>query len=306
MPGRRAERALPGSVALVEQPPWPFCFHAGPCGWSSSGAGRSGCETQALHLLRRAGTGQGWAGSHRHFRGCRAPSRRSCLGKAGRRLQEGCRPRWQCDSVGWAPPAQPLPRRWQQPQPVCWSPGKGGCVQGGGLMSPQRGWQEVTLILILIIPITGCPEWELCGPAAGRRRRRSRGCNQATLPRGPSELVCSGAGRCFCSVTWKWLCVPWGASPGWDGGKELSARGGLGSRAAPLCRYHGSVKQLESPGEGRWQELGFYLKCNLLADSCRDLWQCPSMLEMWEAHVQGDLEGHHLCRERLSAQGCPA
>lgn len=52
------------------------------------------------------------------------------------------------------------------------------------------------------------------------RRRRSRGCNQAVLPGGPRELVCSGAGGCLCSVTWKWLRVPWGASPGWDGGRS--------------------------------------------------------------------------------------
>lgn len=134
--------------------------------WSSSGAGRSGCETQALHLLCCAGTGQGWAGSHRHFRGCRAPSRRSCLGKAGRRLEEGCRPCWQCDSVGWAPSTQPLPRCWQQPQPVCWSSGKGlgdACGVGGSCPHSGAGW-EVTLILILIVPIMGCPELELRGP----------------------------------------------------------------------------------------------------------------------------------------------
>lgn len=79
-------------------------------------------------------------------------------------------------------------------------------------------------------------------------------------------------------------CQPW---LGW--GKELSAHRGLGSRAAPLCWYRGGVKQLERPGEGRWQELGFYLKCSLFVDSCRDLWQCPSTSEMWEAHLQGDL-----------------
>lgn len=140
MPGRRAEVALLQSAVLVEQPPWPFSFHARPCGWSSSGAGRSGCETQALHLLLHAGTGQGRAGSHRHFRECRAPSRCSCLGKAGRRLEEGCRPCWHCDSMGWAPSTQPLPQRWQQPQPMCWSSGKGlGDVCRVGGSCPHSG-----------------------------------------------------------------------------------------------------------------------------------------------------------------------
>lgn len=62
--------------------------------------------------------------------------------KAGRRLEEGCRPRWQCDSVGWAPPAQPLPQRWQQPQPVCWSSGKGlgdVCRVGGSCPHSRAG-----------------------------------------------------------------------------------------------------------------------------------------------------------------------
>lgn len=58
------------------------------------------------------------------------------------------------------------------------------------------------------------------------------------------------------------------------GGQELSVCAGLGSRAAPLCRYRGGVKQLGRSGEGRWQELGFYLNWSLLVDSCRDLWQC--------------------------------
>lgn len=149
MPGRRAEGALLGSAVLAEQPPGSSLSVLDDVAgagleqlWSSSGAGRSGCETQALHLLCRAGTGQGRAGSHRRFRGCRAPSRRSCLGKAGRRLEEGCRPRWQCDSVGWAPPAQLLPQRWQQPQPVCWSSGKGlgdVCWVGGSCPHSRAG-----------------------------------------------------------------------------------------------------------------------------------------------------------------------
>lgn len=44
-------------------------------------------------------------------------------------------------------------------------------------------------------------------------------------------------------------CQPWLGY----GGKELSARAGLRSRA--LGWYWGGVKQLERAGEGRWQEL---------------------------------------------------
>lgn len=59
--------------------------------------------------------------------------------KAGRRLEGGCRPRWRCDSVGWAPSTQPLPQRWQHPQSMCWSSGKALGDVGCGARVPTVG-----------------------------------------------------------------------------------------------------------------------------------------------------------------------
>lgn len=151
MPGRRAERALPGSAVLAEQPPGSFLSVLDDVAgagleqlWSSSGAGRSGCETQALHLLCRAGTGQGRAGSHRRFRGCRAPSRRSCLGKAGRRLEEGWKkaagPAGSVTAWGGLPPHSPYPSAGSSPSQCAGAQGKGwGMCAGWGAHVPTAG-----------------------------------------------------------------------------------------------------------------------------------------------------------------------
>lgn len=144
MPGRRA-------AVLVEQPPWPFSFRAGPCGWSSSGAALElagvavkpkPCTSCAVQGRDRAGLARtGISGAVGPLPGAAASGR---LGggwkESGRRLQGCCWPCWQCDSVGWAPFAQPLPQCWQQPQPMCWSSKEGlGDVCGVGTSCPYSG-----------------------------------------------------------------------------------------------------------------------------------------------------------------------
>lgn len=89
----------------------------------------------------RAGTGQGRAGSHRHFRGCRAPSRRSCLGKAGRGLEEGWKaaagPSGSVTAWGGLPPHSPCPGAGSSPSQCAGAQERGwGMCVGWGARVP--------------------------------------------------------------------------------------------------------------------------------------------------------------------------
>lgn len=135
---------FPQSAVLLEQPPWPFSFHAGPCGWSSSGAALElagvavkpkPCTSCAVQEWDRAGLARtGISGAAGPLPGAAAS------GRLGEGWKKAAGPAGSVTAWGGLPPHGPCPSAGSSPS------------QCAG--AQRRGWGM-------------CAEWGARVPTAG-------------------------------------------------------------------------------------------------------------------------------------------
>lgn len=173
--------ALLQSAVLVEQPPWPFSFHARPCGWSSSGAALElagvavkpkPCNSCSVQERDRAGL------AHTGISGAAGPlPGAAASGRLGESWKKAAGPAGTVTAWGGLPPHSPCPGAGSSPSQCAGAQGKGwGMCAGLECSCPHSGvgW-EMVLILILIVPIMGCPEPELRGPDGWEEQEEEQG-----------------------------------------------------------------------------------------------------------------------------------